>query len=153
MSYFRSAIELPAIPAKKMPYATACRRARSAGQAANKGGRGALVLFGIHVHASCKRPRCVPLQALPLNKGIAQFYDQSSGLWEDMWGDHMYVDLPVLAECCLKLCKIISCRRHHGYYPRGATQQKSNREAQIDMIEESLRWAGVTEVKQVLQYK
>ena len=54
-----------------------------------------------------------------LNKGIANFYDESSGLWESMWGEHM----------------------HHGYYPKDAPP-KSNQEAQIDMIEEVLRWAG-----------
>ena len=56
-----------------------------------------------------------------LNKGIAGFYDESSGLWERMWGEHM----------------------HHGYYPRDAPP-KSNQQAQIDMIEEVLKWAGVT---------
>lgn len=25
-----------------------------------------------------------------LKKGIASFYDESSGLWEDMWGAHMH---------------------------------------------------------------
>ena len=56
-----------------------------------------------------------------LNEGIANFYDESSGLWESMWGEHM----------------------HHGYYPKGAAP-KSNQEAQIDMIEEVLSWAGAT---------
>lgn len=56
-----------------------------------------------------------------LNKGIAGFYDESSGLWEQMWGEHM----------------------HHGYYPKGS-KPKSNQQAQIDMIEEVLAWAGVT---------
>ncbi len=61
-----------------------------------------------------------------LNKGIASFYDESSGLWEQMWGEHM----------------------HHGYYPQGGPK-KSNQEAQIDMIEEVLSWAGVTEASKV----
>ena len=61
-----------------------------------------------------------------LNEGIANFYDESSGLWESMWGEHM----------------------HHGYYPKGAAP-KSNQEAQIDMIEEVLSWAGVTEASKV----
>lgn len=30
---------------------------------------------------------------------------------------------------------------HHGYYPKGGAP-KSNQQAQLDMIEESLRWAG-----------
>lgn len=61
-----------------------------------------------------------------LNKGIAAFYDQSSGLWEQMWGEHM----------------------HHGYYPASGPK-KSNLEAQVDMIEEVLKWASVTDVKKV----
>ena len=30
-------------------------------------------------------PPCVCLQRLPLNEGIANFYDESTGLWESMW--------------------------------------------------------------------
>ena len=58
-----------------------------------------------------------------LNAGIAGFYDQSSGVWEDIWGEHM----------------------HHGYYPKDGPK-KSNQAAQIDMIEEILAWAGVQTV-------
>lgn len=43
-------------------------------------------------------------QVTELKRGIATFYDKSSGLWENMWGDHM----------------------HHGYYPKGGAP-KSNR--------------------------
>ncbi|RZR83193.1 hypothetical protein BHM03_00009761, partial [Ensete ventricosum] len=58
-----------------------------------------------------------------LKKGIAEFYDQSSGLWEDIWGDHM----------------------HHGFYDRGVTASiDDHRAAQIRMIEEALRFAGVS---------
>jgi tocopherol O-methyltransferase len=64
------------------------------------------------------------VQTAELKEGIAKFYDKSSGLWEDMWGDHM----------------------HHGYYPKDGPA-KSNQEAQIDMINESLKWAGVTSAK------
>lgn len=60
------------------------------------------------------------LQMQTLNEGIANFYDDSSALWESMWGEHM----------------------HHGYYPKGHAP-KSNSQAQIDMIEETLTWAGV----------
>eukprot|EP00884_Botryococcus_braunii_P011260 jgi/Botrbrau1/20134/Bobra.0173s0036.1 len=62
-----------------------------------------------------------------LKEGIANFYDQSSGLWEDMWGDHM----------------------HHGYYPKDGPA-KTNQEAQIDMINESLKWAGVSSAKKMV---
>ncbi len=36
---------------------------------------------------------------------------------------------------------------HHGYYPKGGPA-KSNQEAQVDMIEEALAWAGATSAKQ-----
>lgn len=62
-------------------------------------------------------------QSKSLNEGIANFYDESSGLWESMWGEHM----------------------HHGYYEKG--KSVSNLEAQVDMIERSLDWAGVTAVQ------
>lgn len=64
------------------------------------------------------------MQTTELKQGIAKFYDESSGLWEDVWGDHM----------------------HHGYYPKDGPS-KTNQEAQIDMINESLKWAGITSAK------
>lgn len=58
-----------------------------------------------------------------LQKGIAELYDESSGLWEDIWGDHM----------------------HHGFYDPNVTSSISDhRSAQIRMIEEALRFAGVS---------
>lgn len=60
-----------------------------------------------------------------LKEGIAGFYDESSGIWEDIWGDHM----------------------HHGYYEPGAEVSGSgsdHRAAQIRMIEETLRFAGIS---------
>jgi SAM-dependent methyltransferase len=56
-----------------------------------------------------------------LRSGIANFYDRSSKLWERMWGEHM----------------------HHGYYPNG--ERKNHRQAQVDMIDGVLEWAGVGE--------
>ncbi|KAB2049408.1 hypothetical protein ES319_A13G174500v1 [Gossypium barbadense] len=59
-----------------------------------------------------------------LQEGIAEFYDESSGIWEDIWGDHM----------------------HHGYYDPGSDVSGSDhRAAQIRMIEESLRFAGISD--------
>ena len=55
-----------------------------------------------------------------LNEGIASFYDESSGLWEEQWGEHM----------------------HHGYYPRGL-DRADHTQAQVDMIDEALKWARV----------
>ncbi|XP_039063448.1 probable tocopherol O-methyltransferase, chloroplastic [Hibiscus syriacus] len=61
---------------------------------------------------------------MALQDGIAEFYDQSSGLWEDIWGDHM----------------------HHGFYdPASSVSASDHRAAQIRMIEESLRFAGITD--------
>lgn len=58
-----------------------------------------------------------------LQTGIAEFYDESSGLWEDMWGDHM----------------------HHGFYEQDVTVSvPDHRVAQIRMIEESLRFAALS---------
>ncbi|XVF42862.1 hypothetical protein PTKIN_Ptkin01aG0399900 [Pterospermum kingtungense] len=62
--------------------------------------------------------------ARALKDGIAEFYDESSGLWEDIWGDHM----------------------HHGFYdPDSNVSASDHRSAQIRMIEESLRFAGISE--------
>lgn len=57
-----------------------------------------------------------------LQKGIAEFYDESSGLWESVWGEHM----------------------HHGFYdPDSSVSLSDHSAAQIRMIEETLRFAGV----------
>lgn len=70
-------------------------------------------------------PAPLPLQRsvqIPkLNDGIKKFYDQSSGLWEDVWGQHM----------------------HHGFYEPGKPAPASREQAQIDMIEKMLEFAGV----------
>jgi len=58
-----------------------------------------------------------------LQKGIAEFYDESSSLWENIWGDHM----------------------HHGFYdPDSTVSVSDHRAAQIRMIEESLRFASIS---------
>ncbi|KAJ8771362.1 hypothetical protein K2173_026539 [Erythroxylum novogranatense] len=61
-----------------------------------------------------------------LKKGIAELYDESSGIWEDIWGDHM----------------------HHGFYDPSSQASGSlahHRAAQIRMIEEALCFARVSE--------
>ncbi|MCX7594500.1 MAG: methyltransferase domain-containing protein [Fischerella sp.] len=63
-----------------------------------------------------------------LYKQIQQFYDASSGLWEEVWGEHM----------------------HHGYYGADGTEKKDRRQAQIDLIEEVLQWADVQQAENVL---
>eukprot|EP00814_Leptocylindrus_danicus_P001693 CAMPEP_0116040034 /NCGR_PEP_ID=MMETSP0321-20121206/24055_1 /TAXON_ID=163516 /ORGANISM="Leptocylindrus danicus var. danicus, Strain B650" /LENGTH=305 /DNA_ID=CAMNT_0003519645 /DNA_START=1 /DNA_END=918 /DNA_ORIENTATION=+ len=58
-----------------------------------------------------------------LKIGIAGFYDRSSKLWEDVWGEHM----------------------HHGYYiPEDRTDHQ---QAQVDLIDEVLKWSGADEGK------
>ncbi|HAJ59607.1 MAG TPA: SAM-dependent methyltransferase [Cyanobacteria bacterium UBA8543] len=63
-----------------------------------------------------------------LKNQIQQFYDASSGLWEQVWGEHM----------------------HHGYYGPTGKEKKDRRQAQIDLIEEFLKWAGVEQAEQIL---
>ena len=59
---------------------------------------------------------------------IQQFYDESSLLWERTWGEHM----------------------HHGYYGESGSHRKNRRQAQIDLIEELLRWGGVANADTIL---
>lgn len=63
-----------------------------------------------------------------LNDGIAQFYDASSQLWEQVWGEHM----------------------HHGYYGRGGTHKLNRRQAQINLIEELLSFAQIKTASNIL---
>lgn len=63
-----------------------------------------------------------------LYERIGQFYDSSSGLWEQIWGEHM----------------------HHGYYGIDGKQKKERRQAQIDLIEELLSWAEVQQAQNIL---
>lgn len=59
---------------------------------------------------------------------IQQFYDASSGLWEEVWGEHM----------------------HHGYYGTSGKEKKDRRQAQIDLIEEVLKWAEIEQAEDIL---
>jgi len=63
-----------------------------------------------------------------LNEGIAAFYDQSTPLWEEIWGDHL----------------------HHGYYPNGSAEGVDHRAAQVDMIDRALDWASISNKKNIL---
>ncbi|RUT06925.1 delta(24)-sterol C-methyltransferase [Chroococcidiopsis cubana SAG 39.79] len=63
-----------------------------------------------------------------LYERIGQFYDSSSSLWEQVWGEHM----------------------HHGYYGTDEKQRKERRQAQIDLIEELLQWADVEQAQHIL---
>jgi tocopherol O-methyltransferase len=53
-----------------------------------------------------------------LYEQIRQFYDASTGLWEQVWGEHL----------------------HHGYYGADGTLKIDRRQAQIDLIEQFLKW-------------
>lgn len=62
-----------------------------------------------------------------LNQRIKKFYDQSTPLWLEVWGEHM----------------------HHGYY--GATDApKNHAQAQVDLVEKMLAWGNVKTAKQIL---
>jgi len=63
-----------------------------------------------------------------LNQRIQEFYDASSGLWERVWGEHM----------------------HHGYYGLEGNLKKERRQAQIDLIEELLKWSGIEQAEHIL---
>ena len=63
-----------------------------------------------------------------LQQQIQQFYDASSSLWEQIWGEHM----------------------HHGYYGAEGKIKKDRRQAQIDLIEELLQWSGVQQAENIL---
>lgn len=63
-----------------------------------------------------------------LTEKIQQFYDESSLLWERTWGEHM----------------------HHGYYGISGRHRKNRRQAQIDLMEELLKWAGVSTAETIL---
>lgn len=64
----------------------------------------------------------------PLAQRIQQFYDTSSPLWEQTWGEHM----------------------HHGYYGHDGQHRKDRRQAQIDLMEELLSWAQVSAAGTIL---
>ncbi len=68
------------------------------------------------------------MQSDPLNENIRHFYDRSTKLWLNTWGEHM----------------------HHGYYGADGTAKKENQEAQVDLIEELLRWGGVAQASNIL---
>ncbi|MBE9166747.1 methyltransferase domain-containing protein [Pleurocapsales cyanobacterium LEGE 06147] len=63
-----------------------------------------------------------------LYQQIEQLYDASSGLWEQIWGEHM----------------------HHGYYGRDGKYKINRRQAQIDLIEELLYWGKIDKAKKIV---
>lgn len=65
---------------------------------------------------------------MTLNNRIKQFYDRSTPVWLDVWGEHM----------------------HHGYYGGDGKQKKERVVAQLDMIEAMLEWGDVPSADRVL---
>ena len=63
-----------------------------------------------------------------LNARIRDFYDRSTGIWLDTWGEHM----------------------HHGHYGPAGDLDKANEAAQLDLIEELLAFGGVTSASRIL---
>jgi tocopherol O-methyltransferase len=64
---------------------------------------------------------------MALHEKIAHFYDRSTPLWLDVWGEHM----------------------HHGYYGPDGKAVKNHQQAQIDLVEKMLEWSG-TRGRQVI---
>ena len=64
------------------------------------------------------KPAMVSVGAPDLNERIARFYDDSSSLWEEVWGEHM----------------------HMGHYGTKGDEKKTDSQAQIDMIDRFLDW-------------
>ncbi len=60
-----------------------------------------------------------------LNQRIAKFYDDSSPLWLEVWGDQM----------------------HHGYYGPNGDVAKPRREAQLDLIDELIAFAQLDQLR------
>ena len=63
-----------------------------------------------------------------LNKNIRNFYDASSPVWEEVWGEHM----------------------HHGHYGIDGSEKKENYRAQLDLIDELIEWGEINEANQIL---
>ncbi len=63
-----------------------------------------------------------------INQRIAQFYDTSTDLWMDIWGEHM----------------------HQGFYGKEGTEKKNHLQAQVDLIDELLNWATIKDAQNIL---
>lgn len=62
-----------------------------------------------------------------LEQRIRDFYDRSTNLWLDTWGEHM----------------------HHGYYGVDTGVKRDKHTAQIDLIEEMLRWGRIEDAEAI----
>jgi tocopherol O-methyltransferase len=64
----------------------------------------------------------------PLNDRIRHFYDSSTAIWLNTWGEHM----------------------HHGFYGHTGTAQKDHKQAQLDLVDELLQWGGPDKAQVIL---
>lgn len=120
-STFRSAIVLQlGVAAAASGYA-----ALTAGLTAVGGLAGALTLIALFAFREARRAsqRADPT----LQERIASFYDETSQVWEEVWGEHM----------------------HHGYYTKGEaiTDHSQNIEYQEVMIKEILKYGGADKLE------
>ena len=65
---------------------------------------------------------------MTLNEQIRHFYDTSTNLWLNTWGEHM----------------------HHGFYGANGKAKKNHQQAQIDLVDELLHWGNVQQADQIL---
>ncbi|MDX1666490.1 MAG: class I SAM-dependent methyltransferase [Saprospiraceae bacterium] len=65
---------------------------------------------------------------MSLNTRIRQFYDRSTPLWLKAWGEHM----------------------HHGYYGPQGRESNYHFQAQVDLLEEILRWGHIEKSNRIL---
>jgi tocopherol O-methyltransferase len=65
---------------------------------------------------------------MSLNARISHFYNRSTPLWLEVWGEHM----------------------HHGHYGADGKARKEARQAQEDLIRELLAWSQVPSARRVL---
>lgn len=65
---------------------------------------------------------------MTLNENIKYFYDKTSPLWLDVWGEHM----------------------HHGYYGPNSKPNINHQEAQIDLLDRLLEWAEIKKANNIL---
>ncbi|MEO0459047.1 MAG: methyltransferase domain-containing protein [Cyanobacteria bacterium P01_A01_bin.114] len=69
-----------------------------------------------------------PASPSDLYTRIGQFYDASSLLWEQVWGEHM----------------------HHGYYGPAGNLRKERYQAQVDLMDALLQWGNVQTATSIL---
>jgi len=63
-----------------------------------------------------------------LNERIRHFYDTSTKLWLDTWGEHM----------------------HHGHYGDDGKEKKDHQQAQTDLVNKLLLWGDVQSASRIL---